>query len=129
MARRVLIAFVVFLLVGPLIGLVLGGSQKTSEPGPTAPPRIGTPQILTNLTATAQLPRDRVVHARVGEFVSLEVTVRRPDSVEIPALGLTHAAAPGSPAVFTFVPDRPGTLGVELSISDRNAGQIVVSPR
>ena len=130
MARRVLIVFVVFLVVGPLVGLLVGGPREPvtrERDDPAQAERADPPRAV--VSRIARLPRDEAVRARVGDLVALTVTSKRPDSVEIPTLGLSEAVAPEAPAQLDFLADRPGRHPVVLSLSGARAGEIVVRAR
>jgi hypothetical protein len=121
--RRLLlpVALVFFVLI--VLSSTLSNDQAPTRPPPQLPP---LPQGSLPRTVDATLPKDRVVHARVGDLVNLEVDVNEVGGVEVPALGQVEAVAPGSPAQFTIVPAEAGSYVVQMSGSGRVLGRIVV---
>jgi len=92
-----------------------------------APKPAGAPStVASSETIDAQLPRDGLVRARVGDLVELAVTSARPEGVEFPALGELEAAAPGAPARFSFYADRTGRFPVLVGEEGKEAGAVEV---
>jgi FtsP/CotA-like multicopper oxidase with cupredoxin domain len=106
-----------------VLAAALAGRTATSErPSPlpadsAAPP---APEV------RGSLPADRVVRARVGDVVHVDVSTTLPDEAAILDLGLRAPTAIGAPGVLYFVADIPGRFPVELTMSNRRAGTIAV---
>jgi hypothetical protein len=68
------------------------------------------------------------IRLRVGDQVSLTVHSRRSDEVEIAGFGALEPAAPGAPARFDLIADRPGRFPVRLVDAKRQLATIFVVP-
>ena len=64
----------------------------------------------------------------MGDDVHLAVRAAAPDAVRIVAFGQSEAVDPYSPAVFDFVPDRPGSFPITLQQSGRRVGVLHIAP-
>ena len=126
--RRVTFVLALVLVLGAGVAVVAPRDEPQDDPTPrTSPTTTAGADVTTALHAS--LPRDKVVRVKVGDLVELTVTSAEPDSASVPELGLTDAAAPGAPARFSFLADRPGRFDVRLALSEKLAGRILVSRR
>jgi hypothetical protein len=90
------------------------------RPQPTGPTR--------ELTFDAARPRTRSV-AR-GTHVVIRIATPEPGEVAIPPLGLSGTAAPGTPASFDVLAERPGRFDIGFAAvagATRRAGTLVVT--
>jgi hypothetical protein len=123
MLLRRLLLFAAALLLVAALASALAPREDTAGPQPTG----SQPDVAPALPAPvvrADLPRDRVVEAEVGDVVELQVTAAAPDQAEIPKLGVKAPADVGVPAQLTFVADQPGRFGVRLRFSGEKVGVI-----
>lgn len=127
--RHVLIAVAAAFLVLSIVAAAAPQERQAKRPDLPPGPKIVDPRPAkpTDGAVRGVLPRDQTVRARVGQLVELTVTADSADSASIDGLGLLEAIAPGAPARFSFVPDRPGNYPVDLAISAGRAGNVVVS--
>jgi hypothetical protein len=79
-------------------------------------------------TVSGRLPADKVVRAREGDVVDLEVMSAQPDEARIDDLGVSGPAGPGLPADLRFVADQAGRFPVTLRDSGERVGLLVVAP-
>jgi hypothetical protein len=136
-ARRLIILMVVLLAVSTLAAALLPGPESSEEePTPTRSPRRGAPgalpdaggaRILRAAIDTAPKP-PQAVSARAGDLLTLLVSSRFADLVEIPAFGLFKAVAPGAPARFELLLERSGAFPVRTADSHLLAGLICAAP-
>jgi hypothetical protein len=70
-----------------------------------------------------------VVPVTLGDQLPLIVRSRKPDLVEIPALGLLEPVNPNAPARFNVFADATGNYGIRLVNADRVVGRIEVSAK
>jgi hypothetical protein len=77
--------------------------------------------------ASADMPPERLLHARVGEIVSVAVRTSEPDTAAIPQLGVSAVTSDDVPGRLEFVPSAPGTYPVLLEDSGAVAGRVIVS--
>ena len=75
-----------------------------------------------------ELPSDRVVRARLGDVVRLQVTAESPDVAELADLGISVDVAPGLPAELELVADRSGRFAVTLRDTGRKLGVLAIAP-
>jgi hypothetical protein len=120
--RRFLIPLAIFLLVLTVAGA--SGPRPNQAEKPRLPP---TREADPSTTVTGRLPADRVVEARVGDLVQLEVTPREAGGVEIPAYGHFAAADPQIPAELSVLVDRPGRFVVRMADSGAQLGYLEVA--
>ena len=123
-ARRV--AYVVSVLILILaVGSALARREeqrtRAVAPAATAPSDAPAPE------ASAAMPPDRVVRARVGEIVSVQVRTPGPDTATIRDAGISAITSDDLPGTLEFVPTEPGRYPVLLEDSGRVAGTILVS--
>jgi hypothetical protein len=146
-ARRLIILMVVLLALSTLAAALLptprtddedttqeDTTQRESQPpgSRAAGPAVsGGGQLRQATIDTAPKP-PQTVPAKVGDQLTLIVTSRFGDLVEIPAFGLFKAVAPAAPARFELLLDRAGVFAVRTVDSDLLAGRICatrLSPR
>jgi hypothetical protein len=145
-ARRLIILMVVLLALSTLAAALLPTprtdeedttqaetTQRESQPprSQAAGPAVGGGQLRQATIDTAPKP-PQTVPAKVGDQLTLIVTSRFGDLVEIPAFGLFKAVAPAAPARFELLLDRAGVFAVRTVDSDLLAGRICatrLSPR
>jgi hypothetical protein len=70
-----------------------------------------------------------VVPIKVGNELRLTVHSQRADELEIPALGLVEAVAPGAPAHFDILAESEGSYGIRFVEADRLAARVEVRKR
>ena len=92
----------------------------------TAPPRATVVRAAPEVTG--ELPADRIVRARLGDVVRLEVSSDSPDVAELADLGISADVAPGLPVELELVADRSGRFAVTLRDSGRRLGVLAVAP-
>ena len=80
-------------------------------------------------TVSASLPKDRVVHAAVGDRIALEVVADDVDQVEIEGYDLIEPVDPGTPAQFDFVADQAGRFRVTVGSAGKTVGRLEVVER
>ena len=69
------------------------------------------------------------VRIALGDQLQLTVHARRPDEVEIPAVGELREVGPDAPARFDLLPFETGTFVVRLVGADRTVARIEVERR
>jgi hypothetical protein len=124
-ARRLLAWLAALLALALLAAALAPQAEPVTRP---SAPRPGTPGTVASRTLVRVLPRGGRVAARVGDFVTLDVPVRAPDTVEIAGLGLSAFAAPGAPAQIEFLADPAGTYAVTLLSSGARLGTLRIQP-
>jgi hypothetical protein len=134
-ARRLLIVMLILLGISTLVAALVppksvrdADSESTStaltETAPADIPPAGRKLKATPITVGGdQIP---VVEIEVGDHLPLTVKSDRADLLEIPALGLVEAVAPGSPAHFDVLATDPGSYGIRFVEADRVVAKIVV---
>jgi hypothetical protein len=132
-ARRLLIIMVVLLVLSSLAAALVppptersstDEGQKTTttaRSGPGAPGREGE---LLRARVEADARRPAQISARVGDQLALTVEAKAFREVEVPALGLLEPAAPGDPARFDMLVERPGSFLVRLVDGGRAIARI-----
>lgn len=101
-------------------------AEEETETGPTG--TLPSGELLTyRISVGAPKAPIRVMEARPGDQISLQVRSRHPVLVEIPALGLIEAAGPGVPARFQFLAQESGSYGVRVLNPNRLIARIEVS--
>jgi hypothetical protein len=130
-ARRLVIVMLLLLGISTLAAALVDppetdeGDEAAIEPPPLPQPR----GELVRERIDAMEPTPEVISIRVGDQLTLTVTSRRADEVEIPALGELRFVAPLAPARFDFFAREEGTYAIRLLDADRTIGRIEVSPR
>jgi hypothetical protein len=137
-ARRLIILMVVLLAISTLAAALLPTprtdeedttqaetTQRESQPprSQAAGPAVGGGQLRQATIDTAPKPT-QTVPAKVGDQLTLIVTSRFGDLVEVPAFGLFKAVAPAAPARFELLLDRAGVFAVRTVDGDLLAGRI-----
>ena len=124
-ARRILLAAAFLLLLAALLS-----SLSTREDEAVAPSRTqeGATAAEPARVARGRLPADRIVRAREGDVVELEVSSARPDEARIDELGISGLAESRLPARLRFVADRTGRFDVVLRDADERVGILVIGP-
>ena len=125
-ARRALLAVAILLLAAALVSSI---TPRQRERAPVPVPQAEPAGAAARRTVEGRLPADRVVRAREGDVVELEVTSRMPDEARIVALGLEGPTEPGLPATLTFVADRAGRFAVTLRDAGTRAGTLQIAER
>jgi len=131
-ARRLLIIMVVLLVLSSLAAALVppptersstdeGRETTTARSGPGAPAREGE---LIRARVDADARRAAQISARLGDQLALTVEANAFREVEIPALGLLEPAAPGDPARFDMLVERPGSFLVRLVDGGRAIARI-----
>jgi len=133
-ARRLLIVLLVLLVASTVAGTLLptptdeetGGDETRGEPTVTEPTETRPTASERQIEFKIAPGTIRVFEASVGE--QLAVTIRSDESglLEIPALGLVDAVAPGAPARFNLLPSEPGSFGVRFLEDERVVARIEV---
>ena len=124
--RRVLFAAAVLLALAALLSSLSPREERAVAPSRTEqdaaarrPAAHGRP---------AGLPADKVVRAREGDVVDLEVMSAQPDEARIDDLGVSGPAGPGLPADLRFVADQAGRFPVTLRDSGERVGTLERRP-
>ena len=125
-ARRALLAVAILLLAAALVSSI---APRQRERAPVPVPQAEPAGAAARRTVEGRLPADRVVRAREGDVVELQVTSRVPDEARIVALGLEGPTEPGLPATLTFVADRAGRFAVTLRDAGTRAGTLEIAER
>lgn len=102
-----------------------GEQEEASEPPPRPQPN-GEP-IRKRISAHDRTPV--VIRMSVGDQLSLTVTSRRADQVEIPALGELEVVGPLAPARFDVLARQEGSYAIRLVEAGRTIGRIEVTAR
>jgi hypothetical protein len=137
-ARRLLIVLIILLVISTVAAFLAPGPNNESRP----PTTIGSTPTRTT-TASEPPPSGRLVRAsmdsdadspptvrlRVGDQLSLRVSSRASDQVEIVGLGLVEAVDRDAPALFDVFADRPGSYPVLLLRADETVGAIRIERR
>jgi hypothetical protein len=123
-ARRVLLLLAVLLLMAAVVSSVAQEEQTAAPPpqGEAAGRAAGDKARVVR----GRLPADRVVVARVGEVVRIEVMSARPDQAEVLDLGVDAPTERGLPGTLEFVADQPGRFPVTLRNAGRRVGVIEI---
>jgi hypothetical protein len=123
-ARRIAYFLAALILLGALGSAI--SSRELRHTQAVATPDGGS-QSTPAPVAQGDMPPDRVVRARVGDVVSLDVRTLQPDRATIMAIGVSAVTSTQVPATLEFVAAEPGRYPVELQ-SGGVAGTVVVSP-
>ncbi len=137
-ARRLLIVMLVLLGISTLAAALVPRNarlgQTSSTETATTKQKEPNPQARTPngraLSVAIEVggPKVPVVPIRVGDQLSLVVSSRRADLLEIPGFGLAKAVAPDAPARFDLLADRRGDYRILQADEDRLAARIRVAP-
>jgi hypothetical protein len=100
-------------------------STATPAPAPAAP--ASSPDTVTASLAAGPRARPRVVRAREGDIVQLDVSGNVVDTVVIPGLAVAVPIDPASPAQLQLFADAPGRYPISLLDSGRRLGVLRVS--
>jgi hypothetical protein len=125
LARRIAYVLAVLILLGAIGSAI--STRELQRTQAVAPPDGGPPATPAPV-ASGDMPPDRVVRARVGDVVSLDVRTVQPDTATIMAFGVSAVTSAQVPGTLEFVAAEPGRYPVELEDSGRVAGSVVVSP-
>jgi hypothetical protein len=128
-ARRLILAMVALLLISSVIAALVP-VPRDEVPAGTAPAtetRASGELVSRTLRAAAKKPQR--IEIRLGDQLSLRVTSKVVDEVEIPALGELADVDPDSPAHFDLLPFETGTYNVRMRGSGKMVGRIVVRGR
>jgi hypothetical protein len=125
--RRALLAVAILLLTAALVTSV--SPRQRERTSSISMPQAEPAGAAERRTVEGRLPADRVVRAREGDIVELEVTSRAPDEARVVALGLEGPTEPGLPAKLTFVADRAGRFAVTLRDAGTRAGKLEIAER
>jgi hypothetical protein len=133
-ARRLVIVLLVLLGVA-IFATALAPTKSDDEPQATT---AAPPSAAAAAPVKTEAPPPLVLHAgrkkpeelplEAGIAYSLDVEAEQPDTVAIPAFGLTQAVDPNAPAHFDILPATPGTFVVKLLGTGTVAGRLKVSP-
>jgi hypothetical protein len=136
-ARRLLIVMLVLLGLSTLAAALIPPKSDRDDSTTT------TPTQATQSTPAATAPqgglfmkgirvdgkRIPVVPIKVGDELLLTVRSRKPDQLEIPALGLVQAVAPNAPARFDILAEAKGSYGIRFVEADKLAARVEVKKR
>jgi hypothetical protein len=115
------------LLLLMVIGSALAEREARRTQAVAPPVSAGTAAAAPAAEASAELPPDRVVRARVGEIVSLTVRTPEPDTATIRDIGVSASTSQDVPGTLEFVAAEPGRYPVLLEDSGKVAGTVVVT--
>lgn len=124
LARR--LAWTASLLILVVVVAASFSAREAQRTQAVAPP-AGAQQSAPAPVAEGRLPADKVVRARVGDVVSVQVTSAQPDTATVDALGVSAPTSSDVPGTLEFVASSPGRYPVALEDSGTSAGTIVVS--
>jgi len=123
-ARRVLLLLAVLLLMAAVVSSV-AEQEQTAAPPPQGE-TTGRGDGDRARVVRGRLPADRVVVARVGDVVRVEVMSVRPDEAQVLDLGLDAPTERGLPGTLEFVADQLGRFPVTLRNAGRRVGTIEI---
>jgi hypothetical protein len=140
--RRALLLFAIVLGLAALAASVSRSpSDHTSKTAPTrfpparqettpAPTLEAGPPLRVARTVEFDAAKPRTRRVLAGTPITVVVNVDRPGQVDIPALGVTDAAEPLTPASFELLPMDTGPAAVLFTPAgtseERNAGTLLV---
>lgn len=127
-ARRLVIVMLVMLGIASLMAALAEPLEEDEdEPATTAPRPVPAPSgaLVKARIEADQRPRSPI-ELRVGDQLELTVRSRRPDQVEIPAIGELRFVGPFAPARFDFLAWEEATYAVRLVEADRLIARIEV---
>jgi hypothetical protein len=136
-ARRLVIVLIVLLVISTVAAFLAPGPNNEARPPATIgstpttttarePPPSGR-LVRASMDSDADSPR--TVRLRLGDQLSLRVSSRTSDQVELVGLGLVEAVDRDAPALFDVFADRPGSHPVLLLRSDETVGTILIERR
>ncbi len=136
-ARRLLIILMILLGISTVAAILApprpeeneGSDTGTTSTKAATTAQPGSGGKLLRATIDAGDPQTEVVPLSTGDELELQVRSKRPDQVEIPALGLVEPVSRDAPALFDLLLEDPGDYEVVLVEADRLAGRLEVSPR
>jgi hypothetical protein len=137
-ARRLIILMVMLLVLSTLAAALLPAPRTSDEDRtrtgtarrgspPPHPPAGSRSRLLQATIDTAPRP-PQTIPVLIGDQLSLLVSSRFGDLVEIPAFGLIKAVAPAAPARFELLLDRAGVFPVRTVDAGLLAGRICATP-
>jgi hypothetical protein len=137
-ARRLIILMVVLLGLSTLAAALLPAPRTGDEDRtrseitrrgnpPPHPPTGSRSRLLQARIDTAPRP-PQTVPVRIGDQLTLLVSSRFGDLVQIPAFGLIKAVAPAAPARFELLLDRGGAFPVRTVDAGLLAGTVCATP-
>ena len=133
-ARRLLIVMLILLGLSTLAAALVPpqslkegtGTTTTEATLPIPPDTVPRGNALTAKVDVGEgsVP---VVPISVGDQLSLVITSKQPDELEIPLLGLVEPIGPDEPAHFDIFATQPGSYGIRFVAADTIAARIEVS--
>ena len=123
--RRVLFAAAILLALAAVLSSLSPRQERAVAPSRTEQDAAAERPART---VSGRLPADKVVRARQGDVVELEVMSPSADEVRIDDLGISGPAEPGLPADLRFVADQAGRFPVTLRDSGERVGTLEVTP-
>jgi hypothetical protein len=123
--RRVLFAAAVLLALAAVLSSLSPREERAVAPSRTEQDAAARRPART---VSGRLPADKVVRAREGDVVELEVMSPRPDEARIDDLGISGPAEPGLPADLRFVADQTGRFRVTLRDAEERVGTLEIRP-
>ena len=123
--RRVLFAAAILLALAALLSSLSPREQRAVSP---SRPQQDAAAGQRARTVSGRLPADKVVRAREGNVVNLEVMSRQADEVEVDDLGVSAPVQPDLPAQLHFVAEEAGRFPVTLRDSGERVGTLEVIP-
>jgi hypothetical protein len=121
-SRRLLIWTTV--LVAMLVVIAGSASRQTTAPIPLPPPQTASAASVVQ----GRLPANKIIHAREGQVVRIDVQSVTPDVAQIFSLGVSSPVGPGIETPLEFIADQPGRFNVTLRYSGELVGRVVVAP-
>jgi hypothetical protein len=117
--RRALLLFAIVLGLAALATSV-SRPRDGSRDGPVERPRATPRPLPPGPAARARIAFEPAAHPptrtlRAGRPAEVRVEVRQPGLVELPGLGLSDDAEPGTPATFEVLSNEPGSYAVLLT--------------
>ena len=129
-ARRLIVVMLVLLVVSSIAAALAPVRDTGEETTSTATQAESQPPgRLVRRTIDARDRKPASIAIDLGDQLELTVKARRPDQVEIAALGELEPVNPDAPAHFDLLPRQPGTYDVRLLDARRVVGSIKVAPR
>lgn len=121
--RRVLLLAVLLFLIAALIGAAARPrTDQAVAPAPGSLPERAAPSV------TGTFPAKRPIVAHVGDFVTITVTPKQPDTVAFEDLGVSTDASAEVPGVLEVVADQPGRFSAVEEGTGKRLGTLVVEP-
>jgi len=138
-ARRLIIILVVLFVLSIVAAMIapdrrggLIGGRSTSTTERTTTTTTTTPDaqpsgeaLSKRIAASARKPE--TVSGTVGDQLELTVASARARAIEIPAFGVTEAAAPEAPAAFNLLLREPGRLPIRDADTGALLGRLEVT--